>query len=346
MSKAAESWTPWPRILIVEDDSDQRDLIGQTLELYFRQRLRGVVGVATGAECMAQDLPGFDAILMDYYLPDTTGLALLDQIVQSCDVPVIFVTAENVMGTAGEAIRRGAQDYIPKLGDYLFALPVIIEKNLRQYQVRRENERLQAELRARMDEIRVKNMQLEESLAKLRQMAGTDHLTGLCNRRAFAEALERSFGQAQRYGHDLTCAMCDLDHYKRLNDLLGHQVGDRILVTAADLIRSNLRSSDVAARYGGDEFVLLLPHTSLDLAVNVVSRIRQQLAAETLSCAQAGAGVTMSIGLSSLKANQPMTGDELISMADRALYAAKDAGKDRIVIFGQPAMPEEAAVAQ
>jgi len=294
-----------------------------------------VAAVDTGAACLAQNLKDFDVILLDYHLPDVRALELLDQISQICDIPVIFVTGENDSAVAAEAIRRGAQDYVVKLGDYLFALPVAMEKNIRQHRLKRENIRLQDELRASLEEIRVKNLQLEESLRKLQTMADTDHLTGLANRRAFAETLSRYYGEAARYDFDLACAMGDLDDYKALNDTLGHQVGDQILVATADTIRSNLRTSDTAARYGGDEFVLLLPHTSVEMAINVAERIRRQFFLATQQHSKTRGGVTLSFGIASLKSDRPVAADALVAMADRALYVAKDRGKNRIVTFGE-----------
>jgi diguanylate cyclase (GGDEF)-like protein len=326
--------TDGPRILVVEDDPDQRELVCESLSGYFRCAEPGrVVGVATGQACLDLDFADFDIILLDYNLPDMPGLSLLDKILARCDLPVIMVTGENVAATAAEAVRRGAQDYVVKLGDYLFSLPVVVEKNIRQYRLKRENARLQSELESRLEEIRVKNQQLEESLKKLQLMATTDHLTGLSNRRAFSDMLERYFNEATRYDFDLSCIMCDLDHYKALNDTLGHQVGDEVLVAAARIIRVNLRVSDTAARYGGDEFVLLLPHTSVKMAIHVADRIRRQLADVTRQNPATAPGVTLSMGVASLKSNHPATADSLVAMADRALYAAKDRGKNCVVTF-------------
>ncbi|KPK85595.1 MAG: hypothetical protein AMJ81_03295 [Phycisphaerae bacterium SM23_33] len=324
-----------PRTLVVEDDPDQRQLICDALEVYFNDRNGAkVVGVSTGAQCLAQNLHEFDAILLDHQLPDVSGVHLLGQILEVRDIPIIFVTGNNSSATAAEAIRAGAQDYVIRLGDYLFALPVVVEKNIRLHRLKQENAQLQEKLKASLEEIQVKKAQLEESLLKLRRMAATDHLTGLANRRAFAEVLARCHNEATRYDFDLSCAMLDLDHYKALNDTLGHLIGDRILQAAAKVIRANLRGSDTAARYGGDEFVLLLPHTSVEMALNVAERIRQELALSTPAITRT-AGVTLSIGISSLKSDHPASADALVSMADRALYVAKDRGKNCIVTFGE-----------
>lgn len=333
-----------PKILIVEDDADQRELTCETMRMHFDYGdPDAVVAVATGAECLAQDLRRFEIIMLDFNLPDMQGLDLLDRIVQTVNVPVIFVTGENDSAVAAEAIRRGAQDYVVKLGDYLFALPIVVEKNIRQFKVKQENAGLQDRLAVSLEEIRVKNLQLEESLQKLEAMAATDPLTGLANRRAFADMLDHCYNEAMRYNFDLTCAMCDLDHYKDLNDSLGHLVGDRVLVKTAEVIRSALRSTDSAARYGGDEFVILLPHTSVEKAIAVGNRIRRELSAAGASVARTDTGVTMSIGIASLKADRPPSADALVAMADKALYVAKDHGKNRIITCQEIAAVSAAA---
>jgi len=336
----ADNATQRPRILVIDHDDDGRGLICETLQLYYEDR-EGVrvVGLATAAQALAQDLEAFDIILLDYNLPDMPGPDLVQEILDRTDVPIIMVTGEHVSAIAAEAVRRGAQDYVIKVGDYLFTIPVLVEKNVQQHHLKKENFRLQLELETMLNELRVKNLQLEESLEKVKTLATTDPLTGLANRRHFAEMLERLYGEAIRYEFDLTCCMCDLDDYKRLNDTLGHQVGDELLVIAAEVIRSSLRSSDIAARYGGDEFLLLLPHTSLDRALSVGGRIRRELGARSLRDARITYRATISMGLASLAADRPASGDALIAMADRALFVAKEQGKDRIVAFSRVAQP-------
>ncbi len=325
-----------PRILVVDDEAEHRRLICQTLEIYYRSgREQTIVPVGTAEQCLAMDLAEFDVILLAYHLPDMGGLALLERILGQVDLPIIFVTSENNTAKAAEAIDRGAQDYIVKMGDYLFAIPAVVKKALLQHEIRRENQQLQHQLEATCEELRIKNFQLEESLEQLKAMAETDHLTGLKNRRSFAETLTRYFSEATRYGFDLTCCMCDLDHYKQINDTLGHQIGDQILQITAEIITNCLRTSDVGARYGGDEMVLLLPHTDLDHGRSVVERIAEQLSVRTANHPVLHHAVTLSIGVASLAANHPTSGDSLVSMADRALYCAKEAGKNRVMTFDQ-----------
>jgi len=120
------------KVLVVEDDPDQCQLICESLKMHFIDRPdTKITGVGTGGECLSQQLHDFDIILLDYTLPDISGIDLLERIIGVCDVPVVFVTCNSDIATAAEAIRRGAQDYVVKLGDYLFALPIVVEKNIR-----------------------------------------------------------------------------------------------------------------------------------------------------------------------------------------------------------------------
>ena len=331
-----------PRILIVEDDPDHSDLLCDTLLQHYGAGVEEtMVAVGCGRDCIDQDLASFDVVLLDYHLPDVEGIRLLEGILAIADVPVIFVTGEDDSGLAARAIRQGAQDYVVKLGDYLFAIPIIIEKSISQHLIKKENQKLRDQLEFMLAELEIKNRQLQQSLAKLRTMAGTDHLTGLANRRRFAKELEREYSEAVRYGHDLACCMCDLDHYKQLNDTLGHQFGDKVLEITAAEVREMLRLSDLAARYGGDEFVLLLPNTGNTEAMIVAQRLRDRIAARMGELANHPRVVTLSMGVASLQADQPASADALVAMADRALYAAKAAGRDRIILYSEMSDPVE-----
>jgi len=318
------------KILVVEDDIDQRDLIRETLADHFGA---GTVTCAeSGQEALAHDIGQFDVILTDYNLPDMGGLDFLKAVLERCNKPVIVVTGENVRQTVAMAIRAGAYDYIVKTGDYLFTIPLMVEKNLEAFKVRQDNIRLQEQQAAAAREISLKNQQLKEALEKMEQMASTDPLTGLYNRRHFGDMLERCFAESTRYGKDLACIMCDLDGYKKLNDKLGHQFGDKILQVTAKIITWNLRVMDVAARYGGDEFVILLPHATADLAFLVGERIQTQLAFQMKSLIPSELPLTMSMGIASVQHNRPSHSDKLVALADEALYSAKHLGKNRSVI--------------
>ncbi len=314
MNKAGEKL----RLLVVEDDADQRDLICETLEEHFG---RGTtVGVGSRQDALSTDLASFDLILSDYNLPDGSGMDLLADTNARCTTPVILVTGENVGRTAVEAIRNGATDYVVKFGDYLFTIPLVVQKNLMVARIKRENATLQEQLIE-------KNKQLE-------LVASTDPLTALYNRRHFGRVLEQLFAEAERYVSDLTCVMIDMDGFKQLNDTHGHQVGDQLLQIAGKTITNNLRRADVAARYGGDEFVILLPQASADEATHAAERIRAEFKVATASLLKRLSGVSMSIGIASVAVSRPISADQLVASADAALYQAKSAGRDRVALMG------------
>jgi len=318
-------------VLIIDANPDRLASFRRTLRDYYGGADDDLVTAAVSAsETLQLDLSHFDIIVQSYHLPDMAGLELLGLLVARAARPVMIVSGENDPTIATEALQMGAQDYVVSAAEDLTALPLLIEKNLRQYEIRQENQRLQEQLATTLRELEDKNTQLLS-------MVHTDPLTNLANRRRFNELLERCFNEAARYGFDLACCMCDLDDFKKFNDTLGHPRGDELLQMTSDLIASGLRSTDVAARYGGDEFVLLLPHTSVDRAVAVCQRIRGRLARAGRKFAFSPQGlhvnqrVTISIGIASLQADNPKTAEELVAMADRALYAAKGNGKNRIV---------------
>ncbi len=328
------------KILAIEDDFDQRELIRETLVDHFGQDT--VTCAESGHEVLSWNLEQFDVILTDFNLPDISGLDFLKAILLKVDRPVIVVTGENVRQTAAQAIRAGAYDYILKAGDYLFTIPLVVEKNLEAWKVKQENKLLHEQQQQAAREISIKNQQLKDSLQKLEQMAATDPLTGLYNRRHFGEVLERYFSESTRYGKDLACIMCDLDGYKKLNDTMGHQFGDRILQVTAKIITWNLRVMDVAARYGGDEFVVLLPHASASLALTVGERIHAQFISQMKTLVRNDLSLTMSMGIASSLHNRPGNSDQLVAVADEALYEAKRRGKNQTIVSDKIRTPAPA----
>ncbi len=176
-----------------------------------------------------------------------------------------------------------------------------------------------------------------ERTSQLRELASREPLTGLYNRRHFSEFLEQRVSEAGRYGTDLSVLMIDLDHFKAVNDIFGHLMGDKVLILVARTITSQLRTADVGARYGGDEFIAMLPHSSSAQAHALAERIRhdfQWSLANELPEVAASAKVSMSIGIASLAACEAGSADEFVGAADRALYEAKDLGRNRIVLAG------------
>ena len=172
--------------------------------------------------------------------------------------------------------------------------------------------------------------QLKSEKDKLEELAYTDPLTGLSNRRFFLEEMKRVIETARRYREPLSIMMLDVDNFKRINDEYGHDVGDMILKQLAEVIRKNTRSSDIAARFGGEEFIVALPKTDERGALMVAERIRQEFKKSKVQVDGKEIGTTVSIGIASFEEGYDL--DRLIKEADEALYEAKRTGKDKVVI--------------
>ena len=180
---------------------------------------------------------------------------------------------------------------------------------------------------------------LERANRRFREMASRDSLTGLFNRRRFNDLLVQLFAESNRYRTELTCMMLDLDNFKRVNDSLGHQTGDELLRMTADVIQQCVRESDVVVRFGGDEFIVLLPQTTPAEARASAERILAQFRDELAHRFPAAGVASLSIGLASRQEDRPVEAMALVQLADEALYLAKAGGKNRITVL-QPVANE------
>ncbi|KAF2960845.1 diguanylate cyclase [Thermotoga sp. 38H-to] len=161
---------------------------------------------------------------------------------------------------------------------------------------------------------------------KLEKLSVTDELTGLFNRRKMDEELEKEFHLWKRHRRPFSLLMIDIDDFKKVNDTYGHLVGDDVLKRVARLLVSSLRASDVVARWGGEEFLILCPETTLNEAMSLAERIRTKIEGETF---ENGLNVTVSIGVCEMKDHETI--DDLLKEADDNLYLAKQRGKNRVV---------------
>ena len=174
---------------------------------------------------------------------------------------------------------------------------------------------------------------LQGAFRDLAHISKTDELTALANRRHFEEVLNAFFHQAVRYRRPLSLVIIDVDFFKAINDAGGHLLGDELLKTVSRAILHACRQADLPARIGGDEFAILLPETSAPDAAAVAERIRKLLAAETTSSEELQLNVTLSIGVADLSSKEIKTHSDLVNRADKALYAAKERGRNCIVEF-------------
>ncbi|MEE9910259.1 MAG: GGDEF domain-containing protein [Deltaproteobacteria bacterium] len=177
-------------------------------------------------------------------------------------------------------------------------------------------------------ELNKKNRELEAANETITQLMNTDPLTGLTNRRQLKEMLDAEMSKARRHGHPLSALMIDIDHFKAINDACGHDAGDRVLVKVAETLRSTCRKEDIVARYGGEEFVVILPDSPAASALECAERIRKAI--QKTVYPEIDRPVTASFGATLFLAAD--TEDSLIKRADAALYKAKAAGRNRVVL--------------
>ena len=183
--------------------------------------------------------------------------------------------------------------------------------------------------RERKQELERYQAEMQAANEQLRRLSVTDELTGLRNRRSFEERLVLEFSMSRRRRRDLAVLLLDVDNFKRINDRRGHGAGDAVLRRLGAILRTTIRLPDLVARYGGEEFVILLPESGVEAAMGFARRLLERIAAETWE----NESVTVSIGLAALTESL-LNGFQLVTMADEALYRAKRAGKNRVVVSG------------
>jgi diguanylate cyclase (GGDEF)-like protein len=174
-------------------------------------------------------------------------------------------------------------------------------------------------------------LDLETARAELELIARTDALTNLYNRRHFDEQAELEFQRAKRSGFTNSLLLLDVDEFKSINDINGHEVGDAVLITLAAVLRSELRSFDLIARYGGDEFIIMLPHTNQEQAFSIAERIRKRVGLTPFVVRSRIFNVTLSAGIATLQSDDPDL-KLLLRRGDDALYRAKELGRNCVVV--------------
>jgi diguanylate cyclase (GGDEF)-like protein/PAS domain S-box-containing protein len=191
------------------------------------------------------------------------------------------------------------------------------------------------ELRRAKESLEVVNMELRYAFEHEQHMARTDALTGINNRHNLFELAEHEFEVAKRYRQPLSIILFDIDYFKHINDTYGHEVGDKVLERVAQVSRTQLRDVDIIGRYGGDEFVIVMPVTTASKASLLAQRILENVSAIRLHTDHGSVAVTLSIGIAEIiHVPQDESVDNLIRRADEAMYAAKQAGRNRTVIIG------------
>lgn len=300
-------------ILVADDEPVNRALIQRRLE---RDGYR-VLTVPNGHEAVEKTrelLP--DLVILDVMMPEMDGLQacrLIKEDETTSDIPVIFLSARDETDMKVSGLTLGANDYISK--------PFKAEELLARVQVAIRLKRERDHLRSSAEEATAR-----AEVAHERAM--TDALTGLLNRYGLQHVLAREHAEARRYNRPLSCLMIDLDNFKTANDRFGHAAGDLALQRVARVLREVVRKADTVFRYGGEEFLVLLPETDLEGAAALAEKIRTAVAAHRLGNDERAFNLTMSAGASSLCENE--SGNDMIARADMALYKAKEEGRDRV----------------
>jgi two-component system, cell cycle response regulator len=296
------------RVLLIDDDRAQFRLTTAQLKLFPRDHYElewaptyeeGITKLLTG---------GYVACLLDYMLGPRDGLQLIREAVKhGCRTPIVFLTAETSSKIDFEAMNAGALDYLVK-GEIT---PRTLERSLR-YAVK-----------------------LGDSMEALRRMATRDQLTSLLNRRELDRILEEEHDRATRFGHSLGLLMIDVDHFKRVNDTHGHPAGDAVLREIARRLTAQVRTVDRVARFGGEEFAVVLVQSDAIATRELAGRVRVAIEREPILATETlPLEITISVGSAVL----PKDADSvtaLVAAADKALYAAKAAGRNRAIAFAE-----------
>ena len=319
MSGTEATYKKRQKVLIVDDTPANIEILHRILQQDYH-----VFFAKTGADgvrMVRQEKP--DLILLDIMMPDMDGYqvcARLKSDPQTAYIPVIFITAMGGDEDEAKGLVCGAIDYITKP-----ISPPIVKARVRNHLELKRSHDLLAELTVELGE---KNRELEI-------LAREDGLTGLANRRHFDEVLDAEIKRGIRTRQYLSLLLCDLDLFKKYNDLYGHVAGDKCLQTIGEVMRTTFRrAGDLPARYGGEEFAAILPDTTPDSAEQLAERLRQELMARDLPHQQNGelGRVTLSIGVVGMQATRERDAEWLIRQADQALYRSKENGRDRVTV--------------
>lgn len=311
-----------PRVLVIEDSPFEFDQIKAALEAVGHQVLFADTGIQ-GVKLAREALP--DLILLDMVLPDMNGCETCRHLRGQEDlrgIPIIIVTVKGKTEDKVSGLGEGATDYVTKPFDPA-ELQARVAAALRM-------KRLQDELIEKNKELAGKNQEYQVLLKQFQTLAITDPVTGLFNRRYLQEVLNQEFSRAQRYCTPFSCLLIDVDEFKQVNDRFGHEAGDKVLEELGKIILMEIRKVDLAARYGGDEFAVLLPESLREDAAQVAQRILERVGGTTFPILAKKHRVTVSIGVAGFPDPELRDARQAILAADFALYRAKRSGGNRV----------------
>lgn len=248
-----------------------------------------------------------DLVLLDYNLPDLKGTDIIKWIEEKGygDIQVILVSSIDNEEVASKGLNLGAEDFVK--------IPYKPE-----------------ELRARIKvHLRLRRMLKERE--KFKRLSLIDQLTRIPNRRYLFQELKKYFKRHKEEKKPLALLMIDVDDFKKVNDTYGHEAGDEILKKVANIISRSVRKFDLVGRYGGEEFIVVLPDADIEKAVEIAERIRKNVESQTFMIDSNEIKVTVSLGVAELLKDNPRSVNDLIKIADMRMYRAKVSGKNRVV---------------
>jgi diguanylate cyclase (GGDEF)-like protein len=306
------------RILIVDDDRDSVDLLAKWLSMEGYD----VASAASGREGLARiarDHP--DLVLLDLLIPPPDGLEVIRTVKkdrQMSTIPLVVMTVKRDVKSKVECLRSGADDFLVK-PFHFDELDAVLRSSLKKRYLYSSLERA--------------NRQLKEANEKLLKLSVTDDRTNLLNDRYLRRRLAEEFKRAQRYGTPMSVIMLDLDHFKQINDKYGHDCGDQVLREFGTLVTENAREIDIVGRFGGEEFLVILPSTDGIRAAIVAERVRKAAEERVYKYKEFLIRITVSAGIASFPANRgARTEVELLKAADNALYRAKQVSRNKVIV--------------
>jgi diguanylate cyclase (GGDEF)-like protein len=324
------NFTKTLKVLYVEDNSKSRESLLLLIGNFFDDIVIAKDG-QEGLEKFNQEK--FDLIISDIRMPVMNGIEMCKNIRENnhkYNIPIIITTAHNESDILLECIKLNIHGFLLK--------PINLkqlEKVIRNVCEKIYYQKKSLEYEQTLEQlVKDRTKELEIAKEKLTTMANKDPLTNLYNRRYFTDIASNIQELAKRNNEPLSALMIDIDRFKNINDTYGHDVGDDVIVNIANILLQHTRKSDIVVRFGGEEFVILLPNTNIDGAAKIAEKIRVNIENQTIKLDENSTiKTTVSIGVSQCSNSNSLNIENLIKRTDVALYEAKRSGKNKVVIY-------------